>query len=171
MVQLTLLTILEVVAIVAFAWLIGHVLVWGGVKFGRRAGVSPPQRTTISRWVRAVMILLAIVGILNVIGLESETELLTIAGVAALVVGIALQGTFANILSGLLTFREDTLRVGDVVEVGSGAGKGHVVKVGLRNVWIKTESGALVVLGHATLDHGRYWNYTAAERLKKEFDA
>jgi branched-subunit amino acid ABC-type transport system permease component len=93
------------------------------------------------------------------------------AGVGALVVGIALQGTFANILSGLLTFKEDTLRVGDVVEVGSGAGKGHVVKVGLRNVWIKTESGALLVLGHATLDHGRYWNYTAAERLKKEFDA
>ena len=170
MVQLTLFTLIEVVAIIGFAWLLSHILVWGVVKFGRR-GVSKPQRNTISRWVRTVMILLAIVGILNVIGLESEAELLTIAGVGALVVGIALQGTFANILSGLLTFREDTLRVGDVVEVGSGGGKGKVVKVGLRNVWIKTESGALLVLGHATLDHGRYWNYTATERLKKEFDS
>ena len=59
----------------------------------RRAGISQPQRVTISRWVRTVMILIAIVGILNIIGLESETELLTLAGVGALVVGIALQGT------------------------------------------------------------------------------
>lgn len=171
MVQFTAVTLLEVVAIIAFAWLIGHVLVWGTVKFSRRAGVSQPQRVTISRWVRAVMILIAIVGIMSVVGLGSQLELLTVAGIAGLIFGIALQGTFANILSGLLTFKEDTLRVGDVVEVGSGAGKGHVVKVGLRNVWIKTESGALLVLGHATLDHGRYWNYTAAERLKKDFDA
>jgi len=169
MVQLTLLTLIEVAAIIAFAWIISHLLVGGIVKFGRR-GVSQPQRITISRWIRAVMILLAIVGILNVIGLESEAELLTIGGVGALVVGIALQGIFANILSGILTFRDDILRVGDVVEVGSGGGKGRVVKIGLRNVWIKTESGALIVLGHATLEHGRYWNYTAAERLKKEFD-
>ena len=169
MVQLTLFTLIEVVVIIAVAWLIAHVLVRGIVKF-RRGGVSQPQRNTINRWVRTVMILLAIVGILDVIGLESEAELLTIGGVAALILGIAFQGIFANILSGLLTFKEDTLRVGDVVEVGSGAGKGHVVKIGLRNVWIKTESGALLVLGHATLDHGRYWNYTAAERLKKEFD-
>ncbi|MGD0423305.1 MAG: mechanosensitive ion channel domain-containing protein [Candidatus Bathyarchaeia archaeon] len=168
--QFTLMTFFEVVAIIALAWLIGHVLSWSVVKFTRRAGVSQPQRVTISRWVRAVMILIAIVGILSVIGLESEAELLTIAGIGGLVVGIAFQGIFANILSGLLTFKEDTLRVGDVVEVGSERGKGHVVKVGLRNVWIKTENGALVVLGHATLDHGRYWNYTAAERLKKEFD-
>ena len=71
----------------------------------------------------------------------------------------------------VFSLSERTLYESDIVEVGSGAGKGRVVKVGLRNVWVKTESGALVVLGHATLDHGRYWNYTAAERLKKEFDA
>jgi len=168
MVQFTAVTLLEVVAIIAFAWLIGHILAWGVVKFSRR--VSQRERITISRWLKAVTILIALVGILNVVGVGSELELLTVGGIGALVIGMALQGTFANILSGFLTFREDALRIGDVVEVGGGAGKGQVVKVGLRNVWIKTESGALVVLGHATLEHGRYWNYTAAERLKKEFD-
>lgn len=83
--------------------------------------------------------------------------------------GIALQGTFANILTGLFTFKEDLLRLGDIVKVGN-AGKGRVVKVGLRNIWIRTDDGALIVLGHSTVDQGRYRNYTAAKRLKNEFD-
>lgn len=116
------------------------------------------------------MLLLASIAILNLIGLGSEAELLTFTGICALVIGIALQDVFANIFAGLLTFKEDTLRVGDLVEVGSGAGKGRVVRVGLRNVWIETEKGAIIVLDHSTLGNGRYWNFTAVERLKKEFN-
>jgi small-conductance mechanosensitive channel len=149
-------TLIEVIAIVAIAWLIGHILAWAVVKFSRRAGVPQPQRKTISRWLRALTILIGVVGILSVVGLGSELELLIIGGIVALVTGIAFDDVFSNILSGFLTFEEDTLRLGDVVEVAGGAGKGHVVKVGLRKVWIKTESGALVVLGHATLENGRY---------------
>ena len=170
MIQLTALTFLEVVAIIIVAYLIGHILTWGIAKYTRRAGgFSKPQRRNLGHWIKTITVLLAIVIVLNIIGVDSETELLTIGGIAAFVVGIALQGILGNIFSGILIFKEDTLRLGDLVEVGGG-GKGQVVKIGLRNVWIKTESGALVVLGHATLEHGRYWNYTAAERLKKEFD-
>lgn len=169
MFQPTLMTLFEVVAILAFAWLIGHVLSWGLIKFSR--AVSQPQRVTIRRWVRMLMILIATVFILNAVGLESQLELLTMAGIAGLILALTLQGMFVNIVSALLTLRDDTLRLGDVIELASGLGKGHVVKVGFRDVWIKTEDGALVVLGHTMLDRGRYRNYTAAERLKNEFDA
>ena len=168
MIEFSLVALIEVVVIIVLAWLIGHILALGVIKFSRR--VSEPQRITITRWIRTVTVLIGIIVVLSVLGLETQLELLTVAGIGAFVISMALEGTFANVLSGLFTFRENTLRVGDVVEVGSGAGKGHVVKVGLRNVWVKTDGGALVVLGHATLDHGRYWNYTAAERLKKNFD-
>jgi small-conductance mechanosensitive channel len=169
--QSTLMTLFEVVAIIAFAWLIGHFLSWGLIKFSRRAGVSQPQRVTISRWVRVLIILIAILGILRVVGLQVQLELLTVGAVAVIIFSMTLQGVFANILSVFQTFKEDTLRLGDVIELASGLGKGHVVKVGFRDVWIKTEDGALVVLGHTMLDRGRYRNYTAAERLKNKFDA
>lgn len=110
MIEFTSVTILEVVAIIALAWLIGHILALGVTKFSRK--VTEPQRITITRWIRAVTILIAIIAALSVLGLGSELELLTVAGIGALVIGIALEGTFANILAGLLTFREDTLRVG-----------------------------------------------------------
>ena len=162
-------TLFEVVVILAFAWLIGHVLSWGLIKFSKAA--SQAQRATIRRWVSILMILIAIVFILNVVGLESRLELLTVAGIAGLILALTLQGMFVNILSALRTLRGDTLRLGDSIEIASGLGKGHVVKVEFSNVWIKTEDGALVVLGHAMLDRGHYRNYTAAERLKNKFDA
>jgi hypothetical protein len=45
------------------------------------------------------------------------------------------------------------------------------VKVGLRNVWIMSESGALATIENSRLQQGRLWNYSAAERLKKSFES
>ena len=73
-------------------------------------------------------------------------------------------------IAGFLSFGQDTIRHGDFVEV-AGAGKGRVVKVNLRNIWIRTDSGALLIIDHVRTEHGRFWNYSALERLEKHFDS
>jgi len=162
--------LLEAVGIVVIGWLIGHALTSALIKHSEEAGASKGQRVTVARWVRTLVIVFAIVGVLSVLGLGSQIELLTFAGLAGVIVGMMFQGFLANVLAGIITFKENAVRLGDVVEV-SGGGKGRVVKVKMTKTWIMTDSGALYVLGNGELDRGRLWNYTAAERLKKEFDA
>ena len=163
-------TILEVIAVIIFALLVHFSLSWAFLKFGRRAGFSRAQLLTIRKWIRLLTIVILLIGLSSVLGLESQLELLTLAGIGALVFSMMIQGFVSNIFYGFLVFKQDTLRFGDLVEV-SGAGKGKVVKVALRNIWIKTEAGALVVIENSRIEHGRLWNYSAVERLEKHFDS
>jgi len=170
MVEFSFPVFLELGAVIGLALLIGLFLSWTVVKVGRRAGVSRAQLVTIRKWIHVLMLVLAVVGVVNVVGLGSELELLTLGGMGVVLATLALQGFISNMIAGFLVFGEDTLRLGDVVEV-SGEGKGRVVKVGLRNVWIMSESGALVSIENIRLEQGRLWNYSAAERLKKSFES
>ena len=170
MVQFSLLAVGEVVVVIALALLVDQFLEWALIKHVERAGASHGQRVTVRRGIRGMMALFAVIAILDVLGVESQLEALTFAGIAALILGLAFQSTLAGAVSGLIVFAEDRIRLGDVVEV-RGAGKGRVVKAKVTNFWIKTDSGALLVLGSTELDKARYWNYTAAKRLKKQFDA
>ncbi len=163
-------TILEVVVVIVFALLVHISLSWAFLKFGRRAGFSRAQLLTIRKWIRLLTLVITVLGLATVLGLGSQVELLTFAGIGALVFTLMIQGFVSNIFYGFLVFKQDTLRFGDSVEV-AGAGKGKVVKVGLRNIWIKTETGALVVIENSRIEHGRLWNYSAVERLEKHFDS
>ena len=170
MVEFSFPVFLELGAVIGLALLIGYFLSWALTRVARRAGVSRAQLITIRKWINVLMLALAVTCIVNVVGLGSQFELLTLSGAGVLIVTLALQGFVSSMLAGFLVFSADTLRLGDIVEV-SGAGKGRVVQVGLRNVWIKTEKGALVTIENTRLEHGRFWNYSAAERLKKSFES
>jgi small-conductance mechanosensitive channel len=164
------LTILEIVTVIGFALLVQYSLSWIFLKFGRRAGFSRAQLLTIRKWIRLLTLVIAAVGLATALGLGSQAELLTLGGIGALVFSMMIQGFVSNIFAGFLVFKQDTLRFGDSVEV-SGVGKGKVVKVALRNIWIKTDAGALVVIENSRIEHGRLWNYSAVERLEKHFDS
>jgi len=162
--------ILEIAVVIGFALLVHYSLSFAFLKFGRRAGFSRAQLITIRKWIRLLTLVIAVAGVTTVLGLGSQVELLTLGGIGALVFSMMIQGFVSNMFYGFLVFKQDTLRFGDSVEV-SGAGKGKVVKVALRNIWIKTEAGALVVIENSRLEHGRLWNYSAVERLEKHFDS
>jgi len=96
--------------------------------------------------------------------------LLTLGGLGVLIGGLAIEGLASSVVYGFFAFEEDTLRLGDIVEI-PGTGKGRVVKANLRNIWIKTDNGGLVVIDNNRMEHGRLVNYSAAERLEKRFDS
>jgi len=162
--------ILEMIAVIIIAALMAYLLPLALIKAGRRAGVSRAQLITLKKWIHVLSLVFAVAGIINALDLGTELELLTIGGIAALVFSLALQSFLASMIAGFLSFGQDTIRHGDLVEV-AGDGKGRVVKVNLRNIWVKTDSGALLIMDHTRTEHGRFWNYSALERLEKHFDS
>ena len=138
-------------------------------KYSKQWAASQAEQSTIKRWVDALAIFTAILGVVEILGLGSQLEVLTFAGIGVIIAGLVLQRFLSSILYGLIAFKEDAMRVGDVVEI-SGAGKGRIVKIKLTRIWVETDSGALLQIDMTVLESGRYWNYTARERLKKDFN-
>jgi hypothetical protein len=47
----------------------------------------------------------------------------------------------------------------------AGGIKGEVVKIGLRNSWLKTSAGSVVIISNSQIANGPLTNYSASERL------
>jgi len=137
----------------------------------RRAARKARADPTVLRDIRTSMRLIALVLIisetLTASGLSSEFATLTISGILAVAISLALQSTLSNVISGVLLFSDGVLRLGDMIEYSSA--KGKVVRIGLRNTWIKTEPGHLVVVSNSSLSGGPLVNLTATERLSKKY--
>ena len=166
---MTLLNLAEIIGLIAAAWVAVRLLFWAFSKYSKQWAASHAEQSTIKRWVDALAIFTAILGIVEILGLGSQLEVLTFAGIGVIIVGLVLQRFLSSILYGIMAFKEDVMRVGDVVEI-SGAGKGRIVKIKLTRIWVETDSGALLPIDMTVLESGRYWNYTARERLKKDFN-
>jgi len=129
----------------------------------KRAGVPQTQLRFFTDVMRAIFVLLAVIVVIHLSGLTSEFTALTVSGIVAIALSLALQTTLANVISGILLLMDGSIRVSDSVEY-SGV-KGEVVKIGLRNTWIKTKEGNLVIVSNNQLASGPLTNYTASQRL------
>lgn len=151
------------IVIIALFWLTGHLVVRAVRAAAKRAGVSPAQIRIVTETLTFVVVVLAIVGVVHASGLTSEFATLTVSGVIAIALSLAVQTTLSNVISGILLLLDNTLRISDLIEY-SGI-KGEVVKIGLRNSWIKTAEGHLVVISNSQIANGPFTNYSASERL------
>jgi len=153
------------VTIVGF-WLFGEFLIRVITPAAKRAGLLAGQIRLIKEWIWLLMAVLALGGVVQIIGVASEFTTLTISGIIAVAFSLALQTTLSNIISGILLLFDNTIRVNDLIEF-SGF-KGQVVKIGLRSTWIKTGEGNIVITSNNSIVNGPLINMTAAERLQKK---
>lgn len=133
----------------------------------KRAGAGPTVVRDIGAMLRIGAAVAIITNVLSATGVASEFTALTVSGIAALAVSLALQTTLSNVISGILLFNDGALRLNDSIEFGGV--KGKVVRVALRNTWIKMESGTLVIVSNASLSSGPLVNHSATERLSKKY--
>ena len=153
------------VTIVGF-WLFGEFLIRVITPAAKRAGLLTGQIRLIKEWIWLLIAVLAIGGVVHIIGLASQFTTLTISGIIAVAFSLALQTTLSNVISGILLLLDNTLSVNDLIEF-SGF-KGQVVKIGLRSTWIKTSEGNIVITSNNSIVNGPLINITAAERLQKK---
>jgi len=153
-----------IVAVAAFA-LISEFLIRAITSAARRAGVSPAELHFFREGIRATFIILAIVAVIHLSGLTSEFTALTLSGIVAVTLSLALQTTLSNMISGILLLLDNAIRINDSIEYGGI--KGVLVKIGLRNSWVKTAEGNLIIISNSQIANGPLINHTASERLLK----
>ena len=133
----------------------------------KKAGASPTVIRDIGEGMRVIAILVIVTVILSLTGFASEFTAITISGIGALAVSLALQNTLSNIISGILLFHDGVIHLNDTVEYGSV--KGKVVRLAVRNTWIKMESGKIAVISNSLLAGGPLIIHSATERVSKKY--
>jgi small-conductance mechanosensitive channel len=133
----------------------------------KTANAGPTVLRDIKTSLRLVALILVLSNVLNLAGLSSLFTTLTISGILAIAASLALQTTLSNVISGLFLFSDGAIRLGDTIEYGST--KGKIVRIGLRNTWIRSEAGHLVLVSNSSLSGGPLINHTATPRLSKKY--
>ena len=90
-----------------------------------------------------VIMAFVLVAVLSQFGVQT-TSVIAILGAAGLAIGLALQGTLANVASGVMLLFLRPFNIGDYVDAGGIAGT--VVEIGLFNTEIKTRKGLCLIV-------------------------
>jgi len=142
--------------IVIFIGYLIYVLVDVGVfrfwkKASKKVGIQTGESLAhlIQGLLKFILIMLTLLYILDLWGIEI-TPLLAGLGIAGLAVALALQPVLANIFSGVSMIMDKSIRVGDLVYLGTNA-KGKIKKIGLRSTRINTFDNELVIVPNTKL--------------------
>ncbi len=133
----------------------------------KKAGTNPTVIRDIAVALRVIAVLVIVTVILSLTGLASVFTAITISGIGALAVSLALQNTLSNIISGILMFHDGIIHLNDTVEYTTI--KGKVVRLAMRNTWIKMDSGKIAVISNSLLAAGPLINHSATERISRKY--
>lgn len=139
---------------------------------GKLVSKKVPQQSIsnlIASITTVVIVLLGLFLALNIMNLSNAVmSLLTGAGVAGLVIGLALQGTLSNTISGVvLSFRKN-VRLGDWVETNGFAGE--VVNINLNNFIIREVDNNTVIIPNKTILENPLKNYSLTKKMRVILD-
>lgn len=137
-----------------FVWLFVQIILYSVYK---RRKVDQGAQFAINQLFKYVVYVFASILVLDNLGLNIS---ILLGGAAALLVGIGLglQQTFNDFISGLVLLFERTVSVGDVLEVGTVVG--IVKKIGLRASTIETRGNITMVVPNSKLVHDNVVNWT-----------
>ena len=108
------------------------------------------------------MVFFIALGLLNLDKLL--TSILAGAGVAGLAIGLALQGTLSNTVSGVILSFLPEIQIGDWVETNGYAGE--VLEVNLRNIVIKQGDNNHVIIPNTKIVEDSFKNYSSTKRSR-----
>ena len=97
----------------------------------------------LAKLVWYVIMAFVLVAVLSQFGVQT-TSVIAVLGAAGLAIGLALQGTLANVASGVMLLFLRPFNIGDYVDAGGIAGT--VVEIGLFNTEIKTRAGLCLIV-------------------------
>jgi small conductance mechanosensitive channel len=122
--------------------------------------VDETVQPVIGSVVRYGIMILVLVAALGQIGVQTAS-LLAVLGAAGLAIGLALQGSLANIAAGIMLLWLRPFRIGDYIEVATSTGiAGTVREIGLFACTIETFDGVIVFAPNSAIWNSAIRNHT-----------
>lgn len=120
-------------------------------------------RRVIAKMVYAAILLLGFFLTLGILDLDKAlTSILAGAGVVALAIGLALQGTLSNTFSGVMLSFLPRIRIGDFIETSEHAGFVH--EISLRNLVLRQPDNKYVIMPNSKFIEEPFVNYSLEPR-------
>lgn len=166
-VPISLLSILKVFAIFILGLLIARLFLFLMSKLYSKRKDSPyVWIKTIANLGFILIVFSALVMAIASIGL-SITNLAVIAGVISIGLGFALKGIVSSMVSGMVMFGENYIRVGDYIKFGADNIVGKVIDIGFRASNIRTIDNIHIIVPNSELTDNRVINLTLNDRIRR----
>jgi small conductance mechanosensitive channel len=110
-------------------------------------------------------ITVVVIAVLELFGIET-TSMIAVVGAAGLAVGLAMQGTLANVASGVMILIFRPFRVGDFVEVAGVAGS--VAEIGLFSATLNTPDNVRITVPNSAIYGETIKNYSANDTRRND---
>jgi small conductance mechanosensitive channel len=124
---------------------------------GRTGHIEPTLLSVLGSVIRYALIVVILVAALGQLGIET-TSILAALGAAGLAIGLALQGTLANVAAGMMLLWLRPFKIGDYIEVGDTAGT--MLTIGLFSSELKSWDGIFLFVPNSELWNEKVINYS-----------
>lgn len=143
-------------------WFISSLLRRG---FFRRKKVDKGRQEAVIQLIKYFIYLIVIILSLEIAGIQLS---LLLAGSAALLVGIGLglQQTFNDLVSGLILLFEGSINIGDIVELDNGL-VGRVTEVGLRTSKVESRDSIGIIVPNSKFINNNIINWSHNRSLTR----
>jgi small-conductance mechanosensitive channel len=145
------------------AWLAARLIRHVSPRFLFPFDSQPRRRKILSDLVAGLIYLGALFGVLKFAFHQPIEGLLATSGIVAVVLGLALQSTLADLFSGIAINIEDPFRAGDWISV-DGANEGQVIEINWRATRIRDRNGDTLVIPNSQIAKSRVTNHSLPER-------
>ena len=143
---------------------------WLSSKFRRVLSVFRHMDETVIIFLTGViqysLVTLTIIICLSKLGVQTAS-IITVLGTAGLAIGLALQGTLANIASGIMILILRPFKIGDYIE--SGESKGTVESISLFSTQLKDSDGVFLMTPNSLLWSRTVKNFSRNEIRRVSF--
>ncbi|MBU1821783.1 MAG: mechanosensitive ion channel [Bacteroidetes bacterium] len=164
--EITVFDILLIVLLIAVAralvWFFSNLLRQG---FFRRKQVDKGRQEAVIQLIKYLIYVIVIILSLEITGVQLS---LLLAGSAALLVGIGLglQQTFNDLVSGLILLFEGSINIGDIVELDNGL-VGRVTEIGLRTSKVETRDSIGIIVPNSRFINNNIINWSHNRSLTR----
>jgi small-conductance mechanosensitive channel/CRP-like cAMP-binding protein len=131
-------------------WLLGGRIAVALMRLGLQLDGRTRQSTLFSDLFGAVIYIATALVILNSVFLLPVTGLLATSGVLAIVLGLALQNTLADVFAGMAVSVEKPFSVGDRIQIDNKI-EGHVAQMNWRSIRIRTDGDDIAIVPNSQI--------------------
>lgn len=151
--------------VIVFVWIAGLVLSLGERYINRITSIHTSHRLLLVKIFQVIVYFIAVMAALNAVGIDL-TALAVFSGALGIGIGFGLQKITSNFISGLILLMEQSVRVGDLVQMDNGL-EGFVRSTGARHSVLETYDGREVMIPNEDFITSRVINYTYSNTLAR----